>query len=71
MTLYNHDDRYAAPHCYVVKTRIGYDARAYRVRSDDWNALGYIVEETSHRTEAAARKSAARMAKAYGGTLAE
>lgn len=69
--MYDHDEHYAPANCYVVKTRKGYDARAYRVRSDDWNALGYLVEETSHRTEAAARKSAARMAKAYGGTLAE
>ena len=65
------DEVYEAPHCYVVETWDGrFEARAYRVRADDFNAIGIRVDTTQHRTKGAALKSAARMAREYGGTLA-
>lgn len=62
---------YNTPHSYVVKTRRGFDARCYATRSNDWNAFGRMIAESSHRTEAAARKAAARFHATYGGTLAD
>jgi hypothetical protein len=53
----------------VVRTRTGYDARCYRLRADDWNAMGELLCKSSHRTLSAAEKSAARFHKSWGGTL--
>jgi len=61
--------RYDSPHSYVVRTRTGFDARCYAVRADDWNAIGRIVEESSHRTLAAAVKAAKRFHAYHGGTI--
>ncbi len=61
--------RFHAPRSYVVRTRRGFDARCYRLRADDWSALGELLEESSHRTLEAAEKAAARFHKSWGGTL--
>ena len=61
---------YHAPHSYVVRTRRGYDARCYATRDDDFNAIGRIVAESSHRTLSAAISQAKRFHKTYGGTIA-
>jgi hypothetical protein len=61
--------RFHAPQSYVVRTRRGFDARCYRLRADDWNAFGELLDESSHRTLAAAEKSAMRMHRRFGGEL--
>ncbi len=61
--------RFEPPHSYVVKTRTGFDARCYAVRADDLNAIGRLVEESSHRTLQAAVKAAKRFHKEHGGTI--
>jgi hypothetical protein len=61
--------RYHEPHSYVVRTRSGYDARCYAVRADDLNAIGHIVEESSHRTLKAAVNAAKRFHRYHGGTI--
>lgn len=62
------EPRFSPPHCYVVRTRNGFQARAYSIREDDLNALGRCVAESDHRTLAAAEKAAQRFAKHFGGT---
>ena len=61
--------RFHAPRSYVVKTRRGFDARCYRLRADDWNAIGELLEESSHRTLAAAIRAAKSFHDAHGGTI--
>jgi hypothetical protein len=61
--------RFDSPHSYVVKTRKGFDARCYATRADDLNAIGRIVEESSHRTLAAAVKAAKAFHRMHGGTV--
>ena len=62
--------RYHEPHSYVARNnRNGWDARCYAVRADNWNAIGTMVDESSHRTLAAAIKAAKRFHKIYGGTI--
>ena len=61
--------RFDPPHTYVVRTRTGFDARCYQVRADDLNAIGRLVDESSHRTLAAAVKAAKRFNKEHGGTI--
>jgi hypothetical protein len=61
--------RFHPPRSYVVRTRKGFDARCYRLRADDWNALGELLCESSHRTLAAAEKAAMRFHKSWGGEL--
>lgn len=50
-------------------TRVSYGRRGWRVRTfimpADWNALGITLDEQWFRSEAAARKHAARMAADY------
>jgi len=43
----------------------GWRVRCFATPSDDWNALSQTVSETFHRTEAAARKRAAELARQY------
>ena len=61
--------RFKAPRSYIVKTRTGFSARCYALRADDSNALGHLLDESHHRTIAAAIKSARAMHRAYGGEL--
>jgi hypothetical protein len=35
----------------------------------DWNALGVTIEDSFHRSEAAARRRAAELAQSYGVTV--
>lgn len=44
----------------------GWRVRCFGLPDDDWNAMGHTVSETYHRTEAAARREAARLARDYG-----
>lgn len=60
---------FKAPRSYIVKTRTGFSARCYALRADDSNAFGRLIDETNHRTIAAAIKSAKAMHRAYGGEL--
>ncbi|MGA1062093.1 MAG: hypothetical protein ACO3VH_07160 [Ilumatobacteraceae bacterium] len=63
------DDHYDSPHSYVVKNRDGtFDARCYRTAKNP-NAMGYIVCETTHRSLAAAIRSAKELHKEFGGTI--
>lgn len=47
----------------------GWRVRCFGMPDDDWNAMGRTVAETFHRTEAAARKRAAELVKAYDATV--
>lgn len=47
----------------------GWRVRCFGMPDDDWNALGHTVAETFHRTEAAARKVAAELAKSWNAKL--
>jgi hypothetical protein len=64
------EETHNPPHSYVVKTRTGFDARCYRT-TIDWNRIGYIVCESSHRTAKAAHAAALRFHKQFGGTINE
>jgi len=45
--------------------RQGWRVACIGLPDDDWNAMGQRVHESKHRTEAAARKEAARVAEAW------
>ena len=47
----------------------GWRVRCFCIPDNDWNALGRTVAEQFFRTEAAARKEAASLAKQYNATL--
>ena len=48
----------------------GWRVRCFGLPDDDFNAMGRTVSETYHRTEAAARKEAAKLAETWRATLA-
>jgi len=47
----------------------GWRVRCFGLPDDDWNSLGHTVSETYYRSEKAARKAAAELAKAWNAKL--
>ncbi len=47
----------------------GWRVRCFAMPVGDWNALGVTIEDSFHRSEAAARRRAAELAQSYGVTV--
>ena len=47
----------------------GWRVSCFALPDDDWNSVGRRVSETFHRSEGAARKYAAELARQYGAEL--
>ena len=47
----------------------GWRVRCFGLPDNDWNAMGHTVSETFHKSESAARKRAAELAKQYDARL--